>query len=260
MPAGTQRLQFEGSLGDVLAARLDLPEGKPRAYALYAHCFSCSKDILAAARLSSALRKHGMALLRFDFTGLGDSGGDFGETNFGSNLADLRCAAEFMRREYAAPQLLVGHSLGGAAVLAVAGDIPEVRAVATINAPSNATHVTHLFDTHLDTIRRHGEAKISLQGRDLSIQNHFIEDLGQHDILGKVAQLNRPLMIFHSPQDDVVSIDHAAMIYRAARHPKSFISLDNVDHMLTRPDDANYVAGILSAWAARFLDAADALE
>lgn len=255
MPAHNPRIRFPGSQGVELSARLDMPEGPPRAYALFAHCFSCTKDILAAVRLSSALRAHGIALLRFDFTGLGNSQGDFANTNFSSNLEDLRRAADYLRREYQAPQLLIGHSLGGAAVLAMAEDVPEVRAVATINAPSDVAHVTHLFgDDNLETIREQGASEVNLAGQRFRIQRQFLEDLDNHKVLDQVAKLRRPLMIFHSPQDKIVSIDHAAQIYRAAKHPKSFVSLDNVDHMLSRPADSNYVAALLSAWAERFLD------
>ncbi|MGM0677457.1 bifunctional alpha/beta hydrolase/OsmC family protein [Ectothiorhodospira marina] len=255
MPEHNPRIRFPGSQGVELSARLDMPEGPPRAFALFAHCFSCTKDILAAVRLSSALRAHGIALLRFDFTGLGNSQGDFANTNFSSNLEDLRRAADYLRREYQAPQLLIGHSLGGAAVLAMAEDVPEVRAVATINAPSDVVHVTHLFgDDNLETIREQGESEVNLAGQRFRIQRQFLEDLDNHKVLDQVAKLRRPLMIFHSPQDKIVSIDHAAQIYRAAKHPKSFVSLDNVDHMLSRPADSNYVAALLSAWAERFLD------
>ncbi|MBK1692064.1 bifunctional alpha/beta hydrolase/OsmC family protein [Ectothiorhodospira mobilis] len=247
-------IRFTGAHGTQLSARLDLPEGPPRAYALFAHCFSCSKDVLAAVRLSAALRSHGIALLRFDFTGLGNSQGDFSNTNFSSNLEDLRRAADYLRREHQAPQILIGHSLGGAAVLSVAEEIPEVRAVATINAPSDVAHVTHLFGETLETIKAQGTAEVSLAGRTFHIQKQFIEDLDNHQVLDKVARLRRPLMIFHSPQDPVVSVEHAAQIYKAAKHPKSFVSLDRVDHMLTRPEDANYVASLLTAWASRFLD------
>ncbi|MCG5494230.1 MULTISPECIES: alpha/beta fold hydrolase [Ectothiorhodospira] len=255
MPDHNPRIRFPGSQGNELSARLDMPEGPPRAYALFAHCFSCTKDILAAVRLSSALRAHGIALLRFDFTGLGNSQGDFANTNFSSNLEDLRRAADYLRQEHEAPQLLIGHSLGGAAVLAVAEDVPEVRAVATINAPSDVAHVTHLFgEDTLEVIREQGESEVNLAGQKFRIQRQFLEDLDSHKVLDQVAKLRRPLMIFHSPHDKIVSIDHAAQIYRAAKHPKSFVSLDNVDHMLSRPADSSYVASLLSAWAERFLD------
>lgn len=253
MPETSLRLQFPGAHEHELAARLDLPNGTPRAYALYAHCFSCSKDILIAARLSSALRRQGIALMRFDFTGLGDSGGDFSVTNFGSNLEDLRKAAQYLSQEHGPPRLLIGHSLGGAAVLAVARDIPGVRTVATINAPSDVSHVTHLFGEHIEQIREQGQADILVEGKPLRIQRQFLEDLDRHSILERVAALRIPLMIFHSPDDKVVSVEHAGRIYQAARHPKSFISLDGADHMLSRPEDGKYVAAILSAWVARSL-------
>lgn len=248
-------IRFPGSQGFDLAARLELPSGPPRAYALFAHCFSCSKDVPTAVRLARALTAHDIAVLRFDFTGLGSSQGDFANTNFSSNLDDLERAAAFLREHYQAPQLLLGHSLGGAAVLAVAGRIAEVRALATLNAPSDPQHVSHLFAGRVDEIRDQGEAEVMLAGRRFRIRRQFLDDIAEQRLLDRVARLQRPLLIFHSPVDQVVGIDHAAKLYQAARHPKSFISLDGADHMVSRPADAEFVAAMLSTWALRYLPA-----
>ncbi len=255
MSKAAQRLSFPGSQGHALAARLELPLGTPCAYALFAHGFSLTKNVLTAVRLSEALTARGIAVLRFDFTGLGESEGDFAQTNFSSNVADLKQAAAFLREHYQAPQLLIGHSLGGAAVLSVACDIPDVRAVATLNAPSDPSHVSHLFKDVMDEIHSKGKAEISMLGRKITIQKQFLDDIAEQNLLDRVARLRRPLMICHSPVDTVVDIKHAAHIYKAAKHPKNFISLDDADHMVSRPADAEYVAGILSGWAARYLDA-----
>jgi putative redox protein len=257
MPSRAERITFPGSQGHELAARLDLPDATPLGYALFAHCFSCSKDVLTASRLSAALTARGIALLRFDFTGLGSSQGDFANTNFSSNVQDLLQAADFMRKNYQAPQLIIGHSLGGAAVLAVAGEIPEVRAVVTLNAPSDPAHVSHLFQSNIDEINAKGEAEVMLAGRKFRIQRQFLEDIAEQNVLAKVAALRKPLLIFHSPVDTTVSIEHAAKIFMAAKHPKSFISLDDADHMLSRPADAEFVAGLLSSWASRYIVSAE---
>jgi putative redox protein len=254
MPHRTERIVFNGSQGFELAARLDLPAGKPRGYGLFAHCFSCSKDVLTAVRISKALTEHDMALLRFDFTGLGNSQGDFANTNFSSNLEDLRRAAQYLREHYQAPQLLIGHSLGGAAVLAVAADIPDVRGVATLNAPSDPSHISHFFQDSLNEITAQGEAEVLLTGRKFRIRRQFLQDLAEQRLLDKVAKLRRPLLIMHSPVDSIVNIQHAMHIFNAAKHPKNFLALDDADHMVSRPQDAAFVAAILSAWAGRYLD------
>ena len=254
MPNRIERITFPGSQGHDLAARLELPAGKPRSYALFAHCFSCSKDVLTAVRLAAELNACGIALLRFDFTGLGNSQGDFANTNFSSNVQDLIYAADFLRTHYQAPHILIGHSLGGAAVLAVAGNIPEVRAVATLNAPSDPAHVSHLFADSVADIESQGQAEVQLAGRTFSIQKQFLDDIAEQNLLNKVADLRKPLLIFHSPVDSVVNIEHAARIYKAAKHPKNFVSLDDADHMVSRPADAQYVASVLSAWASRYIE------
>jgi putative redox protein len=249
-------LQFPGASGDMLAARLDLPPGKPRAYALFAHCFTCSKDSLAATRISQALTGEGFAVLRFDFTGLGGSGGDFANTNFSSNVADLVAAADFLRTTYTAPALLIGHSLGGAAVLAAAHRIPESVAVATIGAPSEPAHVRQLLAPAEAELTARGEAEIDLAGRRFHIRQQLLDDLAQSGTTEAIGRLRKALLIFHSPLDKTVSIDNAAQIFLAAKHPKSFVSLDQADHLVTRKEDALYIAQVLAAWAGRYVGVA----
>jgi uncharacterized OsmC-like protein/alpha/beta superfamily hydrolase len=251
-----RKVTFPGSLGTELAARLDLPDGPVRAYALFAHCFTCSKNILAAARIAAALTEHGIAVLRFDFTGLGASEGEFANTNFSSNVADLLKAADYLRANHSAPKILIGHSLGGAAVLAAAGDVPEATAVATIAAPAEASHVVRNFGAKLDEIAETGMAEVSLAGRSFTIRKQFLDDLEEHRLARRIAALKRALIVFHAPRDATVGIENAAAIFTAAKHPKSFISLDDADHLLSRREDAVYVASILSAWASRYIDEA----
>lgn len=248
-------IRFPGSLGTALAARLDLPPVKPAAFALFAHCFTCSKDTLAASRISAALTARGIAVLRFDFTGLGGSEGDFANTNFSSNLGDLVAAASWLREHHEAPKLLIGHSLGGAAVLAAATAIPEATAVATIGAPFEPAHVKHLIAPALSEIEAAGEATVELAGRTFRIKKQFLEDIGNRNSRAAIGNLRKALLIFHSPRDTTVSIDNAAQIFMAAKHPKSFISLDDADHLLTRREDASYVAAVLAAWASRYIGA-----
>jgi uncharacterized OsmC-like protein/alpha/beta superfamily hydrolase len=258
MPVKSERVEFAGSLGNTLAARLDLPSVKPRAYALFAHCFTCSKDIFAASRISAALAEHGVATLRFDFTGLGASEGEFANTNFSSNVEDLVAAAEWLRETRSAPALLVGHSLGGAAVLAAAGHVPEARLVATIGAPADAEHVIENFSAHLDQIEQTGQAEVSLAGRPFTIRKQFLDDVRGVDLARKIARLKRALVVFHAPLDQTVGIDNASKIFSAAKHPKSFVSLDGADHLLTRKQDAVFVANTLAAWVERVLPAEQA--
>jgi putative redox protein len=249
----SQRQEFIGAHGHKLAARLDGPDGEVKAYALFAHCFTCGKDVFAASRVAQALTEHGIAVLRFDFTGLGASEGEFANTNFSSNLADLVAAADFMRQTYQAPELLIGHSLGGAAVLASADQMPEVKAVVTIAAPSDPVSVTGMFSQHLDEIARDGEALVQLAGRPFRIQQQFVEDAGGHNLKLKIAALRRALLVMHAPGDDTVGISNAMEIFTAAKHPKSFVSLDSADHLLTRREDAVYVANVIAVWADRYL-------
>lgn len=246
-------IHFPGAFGTPLAARLDVPAETPVAYALFAHCFTCSKDSLAAARISAALVEHGFGVLRFDFTGLGDSGGDFANTNFSSNVADLVAAAAWLREHRQAPRVLVGHSLGGAAVLAAAGAIDEAAAVATIGAPFDPGHVQHLLGAALPEIGGSGEAEVKLAGRSFRIRRQFLDDLAANSNAERIAHLRKALLVFHSPRDTLVDIDNAARIYAAAKHPKSFVSLDTADHLLTAKADAAYVAAVLAAWASRYV-------
>ena len=247
------RKDFPGTGGQMLSARLDAPDGPVAAYALFAHCFTCGKDVLAATRIAQGLAAKGIAVLRFDFTGLGASEGDFANTNFSSNVQDLVAAADFMRAQLAAPALIIGHSLGGAAVLAAAADIPELKAVVTLCAPSDPAHVTRLFGDQLSEIETAGQAQVQLAGRPFTIKRQFLLDAAEHNLDGKAAQLRRALMVMHSPQDTTVDISNALHIFSAARHPKSFVSLDGADHLLTRKEDAEWVAGIIAAWSARYI-------
>ena len=249
-------VSFPGAAGNTLAARLDLPTGSaPHAFALFAHCFTCSKDTRAATFISGALADAGIAVLRFDFTGLGGSEGDFANTTFSSNVADLVAAASWLRSEHRAPAMLVGHSLGGAAVLAAAGSIPEAVAVATINAPADPAHVVHLFASQRAEIDAHGEAEVELEGRKFRIRREFLEDVAERKLTTAIAALNRALIVFHGPRDATVGIDNASQIFLAAKHPKSFVSLDDADHVLSRRSDGQYVGAVLAAWASRYLPA-----
>ena len=250
----TTRLTFTGHDGAELAARLDMPDGPHLATALFAHCFTCSKDIPAARRISARLAGAGIAVLRFDFTGLGHSGGEFENTTFSSNIEDLSLAAAALEEKGMAPGLLIGHSLGGAAVLRVAGDLPSVRAVTTIGAPFDPGHVTHNFAGALDAIRKNGWAEVDLGGRPIRIGHRFVEDVGAAALAPAIAKLGKALLVLHAPLDDVVGIDNASEIFRAAKHPKSFVTLGDADHLVTRPEDAEYAAEVIAAWAARYLD------
>jgi putative redox protein len=253
MGSPSQHISFTGSQGTELAGRLDVPAGPPVAYALFAHCFTCSKDGHAAGRIAAELNARGIAVLRFDFTGLGSSEGEFGNTDFSSNLDDLRLAAAWLREHRHAPQILVGHSLGGAAAVAVADDIPEVEAVATIGAPADIGHVRHLFADHLEEIETTGEATVEIGGRRFRVRRALLDDLTDHAIVERAAAMRAALLVLHSPTDEVVSIDHAADLYRAARHPKSFVSIDRADHLLSRRDDATFAAQIIATWAGRYI-------
>ena len=249
-----ERFQFTGEGGHQLAAALNLPEHEPRAYALFAHCFTCGKDVLAATRISAALAANGIAVLRFDFTGLGSSEGDFANSTFSSNVADLVRAADHLRETRKAPALLIGHSLGGAAILAAAGQIPDAKAVVTIAAPSDPAHVTGLFKDRIEDIRKVGEIEVSLAGRPFHIKREFLDDIAEHGLTAHVANLHKALLVMHSPTDDTVGIDNATRIFIAARHPKSFVSLDDADHLLSQRRDSAYVADVIAAWAERYID------
>jgi putative redox protein len=251
----TERLEFPNARGEKLAALLDLPLGQPAAFALFAHCFTCGKDNLAAKRIAERLAMCGIGVLRFDFTGLGMSEGEFADTHFSSNIDDLVAAADHLRSTHGAPEILIGHSLGGAAVLAAAHRIADARAVVTIAAPCDPAHVAGLFKEQVDKIREQGEVEVSLAGRPFRIKREFLDDISEQRLTERVASLHKALLIFHSPTDDIVSIDNASRIFLAAKHPKSFVSLAGADHLLGKKSDALYVANVIAAWAERYLEA-----
>jgi len=252
MPA--ERFDFINKRGERLSAVLDRPAGAPRATALFAHCFTCGKDNKAARRIAETMNASGIGVLRFDFTGLGSSEGEFANTTFSSNVEDLVAAAAHMRERGYAPALLIGHSLGGAAILAAASEIPEAKVVVTIAAPSDPAHVTHLFKDQIPLIREQGEIEVSLAGRPFKIRREFLDDVASHALKEKIANLRKALLVFHSPTDDIVGIENATTIFVAAKHPKSFVSLAGADHLLSRRDDVTYVANVIATWAERYLD------
>ncbi|MFC1673607.1 alpha/beta hydrolase family protein [Pseudomonadota bacterium] len=255
MARRSEKASFLGGGGHMLAARLDLPSGDIRAFALFAHCFTCTKDIKGASRLAKSLNDLGIAVLRFDFTGLGSSEGEFANTTFTSNIQDLVAAAGWLREHHQAPQILIGHSLGGAAVLAAASQVPECVGVATIAAPADPAHVTCHFGQALDEIRETGEGEISVGGLAFTITQDFLEDVNAHNLNEAIANLGRALLVLHSPYDETVGVENAERIFVAAKHPKSFVSLDDADHLLHGEDDAAYAAGIIAAWASRYITA-----
>lgn len=250
-----KKVEFKNNQGETLAGLLETPEvdeGSTR-YAIFAHCFTCSKDVAAASRISRSLSAKGIAVFRFDFTGLGNSDGDFANTNFSSNVEDLLAAAKMLEEEYQAPSLLIGHSLGGAAVLSAAHHLPKVKAIATIGSPATADHVQHLFMDAVPELEAKGEARVKIGLREFNIKKQLLDDLNQNTSADHIGNLRRPLLIFHSPIDNIVSVDEAAKIYTAAKHPKSFISLDNADHLLSNREDSEYVGATLAAWAERYI-------
>jgi len=247
------RFDFTGYNGAELAALLELPDGEVRAAVLFAHCFTCSKDILAARLIARTLSTAGFAVLRFDFTGLGNSEGEFSNTNFSSNIADLRLAAEALAVRVASPALLIGHSLGGAAVLAAAKYLPEVKAVATIGAPSDPAHVLHNMQPSICDIEKKGEAEVTLAGRSFLVQKHFLDDVRAHNLDEAIINLKRALLVMHAPADQTVGIENAAHIFAHAKHPKSYVSLDDADHLLSQSKDARYAGNVIAAWVSRYL-------
>lgn len=249
-----QKFEFTGSQGHLLSARLDEAKGETKAYALFAHCFTCTKDIFAASRIAKTLTENNIAVVRFDFTGLGSSEGDFENTNFTSNVDDLVLAANHMREHMQAPEVIIGHSLGGAAVLVAANKIAEAKAVVTIGAPSDSKHVAHHFKEKRDEIFEKGEAEVCLVGRPFKIKKQFIDDIENQNMQDSIHKLNKALMVMHAPLDQTVGIENAAIIFTAAKHPKSYISLDDADHLLTRKKDAEYVANVIAVWAKRYIE------
>lgn len=250
----SEKVTFNNRESLALDGIIEQPEsGEVAGYALYAHCFTCTKAISAAVKISRALAKKNIATLRFDFAGIGKSEGDFAHTTFSSNVTDIHSAADFLRDNYAAPKLIIGHSLGGAAVLGAAGDIPEIKAAVSIAAPSSPEHVQHLFVSKMDMIMSQGEACFDLAGKKIMISKAFIEDILKYDLPDKVSHLKKALLIMHSPTDATVGIENAQELYTAARHPKSFISLDDADHLLTDSDDTEYAASIITAWSEKYI-------
>lgn len=247
------KASFTSKEGIELAGLLELPDAAPQAFALFAHCFTCSKDIAAASRIARGLAAVGIACLRFDFTGLGNSDGDFANSNFSSNIQDLNAAAAYLEAHYEAPKLLIGHSLGGAAVLAAAHDLPSVEAIATIGAPATAKHVEHLFADARADLAANDEAAVSIGGREFNIKQQFLHDLDRYASTEHIGKLKRAVLICHSPIDTIVDVNEAARIYQAAKHPKSFVSLDKADHLLSNKADSAYVASVIATWAARYL-------
>ena len=258
MAARSDRIEFANPRGELLAGRLEVPSGAPRAFAIFAHCFTCSKDVHAAVRISRALCAKGFAVLRFDFTGLGNSEGDFANSDFSSNLGDLLAAAAHLREHFQAPSLLVGHSLGGTAVLRAARHIPEVRAIATIGSPADPTHVRRLLHSDLSQLDA-GYAEVDIAGRAFRVSKDFVDDLDEHPLEDSLPLPGVASLILHSPKDELVKLDQATQIFVALRHPKSFVSLDDADHLLTRKSDSEYVAGLLAAWASRYIPEAEEL-
>ena len=252
MPA--ERFDFANAQGEKLAALLDRPDGPIRAVALFAHCFTCGKDNKAARLIAHGLTSHGIAVLRFDFTGLGSSEGEFANTTFSSNIDDLVAAADHLQKQVGAPAILIGHSLGGAAVLAAAHRIAEARAVVTIAAPFDPAHVAGLFAKRVEEIKAKGEIEVALAGRPFRVRRALLDDIAEQNLAPRIAELRKALLVFHSPTDESVGIDNASRIFTTAKHPKSFISLAGADHLLRRPSDAAYVAHVVAAWAERYLD------
>lgn len=244
---------FPNKQGETLSALVERPETGVRAYALFAHCFTCSKNIGTATRITRALASHGFAVMRFDFTGLGNSEGDFANTNFSSNIDDLLAATAYLRDNFQAPEVLIGHSLGGAAVIAAAGRVPEARAVVTIAAPDDPGHMRHLLRGRVAEIESQGWARVSIGGQEFTIRQQFLDDISEHSLADALKTMDKALLLLHSPKDQLIEIDHAYHLFEMAHEPKSLISLDNADHLLSNPADAEYAANTISAWASRYI-------
>ena len=251
---GFEKVIFTNSDGKQLAARLEVPNNQEaHSYAIFAHCFTCNKNFSAVRNISRALVNKGIAVLRFDFTGLGESEGDFEETNFSSNVSDLIQAAKFLKDNYKAPSILVGHSLGGVAVIYAASEIESIVAVATFGAPSSPSHVQHLFKPSVDEIKETGKAKVNIGGREFTIKKDFLEDIESKPMKGILKNMRKPFLVMHSPQDTVVGIENAKELYQFAHHPKSFVSIDKTDHLLMKKEDSTYVGNVIAGWAERYL-------
>ncbi|MEO8117540.1 MAG: alpha/beta fold hydrolase, partial [Bacteroidota bacterium] len=249
------KVSFRNKNSELLAGRLELPKNRqPHNFAIFAHCFTCNKNLNAVRNIGRALTNAGFGVLRFDFTGLGESDGDFENTNFSGNVDDLVVAASYLKEHYLAPTLLIGHSLGGAAVIFAAAQISSVKAVAVINSPSNPSHIMHLLKSSAQEIIKNGKAVVNLAGRDFTIKKQFLDDLENKPLTEVVSGFGKALLILHSPQDNTVSIKNAEEIYKAARHPKSFVSLDGADHLLSKKEDSQYVGNVIAGWASRYVD------
>ena len=249
----TIEYKFDNSEGETLAGKLELPDGQPKALAIFVHCFTGSKEFSVSRQISRGLRDKGFGVLRFDFTGHGNSEGNFGDTTFSSNIEDIKSAFESLKEQYGIPQILIGHSLGGATVLAAASLFEEVKAIITIGAPSSTEHLTHHFKEHLRDIKMIGKKEVEISGRCFTISKEFVDDLKGDKVLKELEKMKKALLIFHSPEDETVSIAHARKIYQHAKHPKSFISLPKADHLLTNKQDALYVAHIIAEWCTRYI-------
>lgn len=249
-----KRITFKNNKGQELAARIEFPAEEPKSYAIFAHCFTCNKNLTAVRNIIRILNKSNIAVLSFDFTGLGESEGDFADTNFSSNVDDLISAADFLKENYTAPSILIGHSLGGAAVIFAASHISSIKAVATIGAPSNPKHVSHLLKSGIDEINEKGEALLEIGGREFKIQKQFLNDINEQNMEETLKNLKLPILVFHSPQDTTVGIENAAQIYKAAWHPKSFVSLDGATHMLSDKNDSIYVGRMIANWVDRYIN------
>ncbi|NJW52809.1 bifunctional alpha/beta hydrolase/OsmC family protein [Salinimicrobium oceani] len=248
------KISFPNAEGHELSGYLDLPlNEKPHSFVLFAHCFTCNKNYFAVKNVSQALSQRGYGVLRFDFSGLGDSEGDFADTTFSGNVADLLAAADFLEKNYEAPAMLVGHSLGGAAVIFAAKELQSVKAIVTIGAPSSPVHVKHLLKSNIEEIKEKGIAEVNVGGRNFSIKEDFLNDINSHDMGSFARDLKKAFLIMHSPQDTVVEISNAEELYKAVKHPKSFISLDGADHLLTDPDYSRYTGDLIATWASRYL-------
>lgn len=249
-----EKITFKNASGELLSGRIELPKnGTVKAYAIFAHCFTCNKNLSAVRNIARALNQNGIAVLRFDFTGLGESEGDFSDTNFSSNVDDLLAASNALKQEYEAPKLIIGHSLGGAAVIFASSKIPSVEAVATIGAPASPDHVSHLFQGSLTEIQQNDVADVTIGGRPFTVKKQFLDDISSKNMTETLKTLKKPLIIFHSPQDRTVGIENASEIYTNAKHPKSFISLDEADHLLSDSDDSIYVGEVIASWSKRYL-------
>ena len=254
MGAGlSQKFDFKNAQGETLSGRLELPATEPAAFAIFAHCFTCTKNILAASRISKALNDFGIGVLRFDFTGLGNSEGDFSNTNFSSNVRDLEAAYFALAQEFKAPKIMIGHSLGGAAVLKSSLSLPEVDAVVTIGAPSDTHHILKNFEQSVPAIESHGLVEVRLAGKLFTIKKQFLDDVREQELLQDLQKSKKAFLVLHSPTDNTVSVEHAAKIFGALRHPKSFVSLDQADHLLSKAEDSSYVAQVIGAWVGRYV-------